>query len=251
MTQKIYDNYYRYFYLDDDNTRKKYAIYSPGLDRFLHVSDLDMWATLETANIISSKIPTIVYVLSPECNELTNDNCLNYSLFNKTAQRVGTSSILVAKQNPVLKMLYPGDTIVNEGPHVDFKDNQEIIEKLIAYINYVYEQTMAIRISEVFYNPFNSKGFFTTYITDDSTNKVATTTDWNNAGLYTQLRNVLYKSNSIEEAESGIIKVWKTNFADIGHMIDGYYKILNIPVPADLLDISGIKSFRNQSSWIF
>lgn len=251
MTQQKYDNHYRYFYHDDNGTRKKYAIYSPGLDRFLHVSDLDLWTTLETANIISSKIPTIVYVLSPDCDEMTNNNCLNYSLLNKSTQRIGSSNILVAKQNPIVKMLYPGDTIVNEGPHVDFKDNQGIMEKLIVYINYVYTQTMAIRITEVFYNPFNSKGFFTTYISNDTTSKVTTTVDWSNSGIFAQIRNALYNSNTPNEANSEIIKIWRNNFEDIGYMLEGYYKILNEPVPSELDDITGHKSFRNQSSWIF
>lgn len=251
MTQKQYDNHYGYFYHDDNGNRKKYAIYSPGLDRFLHVSDQDMWVSLETANIISSKIPTLVYVLSPDCNEMTNDNCLNYSLFNKSTQRVGTSNILVAKQNPVLKMLYPGDTIVNEGPHVDFKNNQEIIEKLVKYINYVYDQTMAIKITEVFYNPFNSKGFINNYIADGSEDKVTSTSDWSNVGVFSLLRTALYKSNSPEEANSAIIEVWKSIFTDIGYTIEGYYKILNIPVPEELVDISGYKSYRYQSAWIF
>jgi hypothetical protein len=210
-----------------------------------------MWISLETANIISSKIPTIVYVLSPDCEEMTNENCTNYSLFNKMSQRIGSSNILVAKQNPVLKMLYPGDKIVNEGPHVDFENNQEIIKKLIRYINYVYSRSMAIKISEVFYNPFNSKGFMSTYVTNGLENKFVTTTDWSNVGVFSQIRNVLYMSDTPEEAESKIIKIWKENFADIGHMIDGYYKILNSPVPQALLDITGLKSNRYQSSWIF
>jgi hypothetical protein len=251
VTQQKYDNYYRYFYQDDNGNRKKYAIYSPGLDRFIHISDLDMWTSLETANIISSKLPTLVYVLSPDCDEITNENCTNYSLFNKTAQRVGSSNILVARQSPVLKMLYPGDIIVNEGLHVDFINNKEILEKLITYTNYVYEQVMAIRITEVFYNPFNSKGFFDTYIADGSKNKVTTTTDWSNSKIFLQLRNSLYISDTSDEATSKIINVWKENFADIGHMIVGYYKILNVPVPDELADLAGIKSNRYQSSWIF
>jgi hypothetical protein len=251
VTQQQYDNHYGYFYQDDEGNRKKYGIYSPGLDRFLHVSDQDMWISLETANIISSKIPTLVYVLSPDCSEIDNNNCLNYSLFNKSTQRVGTSNILVAKQNPTLKMLYPGDKIVNEGPHVDFINNQEILTNLKIYVDYVYSQSMAINISEVFYNPFNSKGFISSYIPNGTEDKVTSTTDYNDANLFLLLRNALYRSNSPEEANAEIISVWRKNFADVGFMIEGYYKILNLPVPEELSDVRGIKSFRNQSSWIF
>jgi len=251
MTQARYNNHYNYFYQDDNGNRKKYAIYSPGLDRFLHVSNQDLWVVLETANIISSKIPTIVYVLSPDCEEMTNYNCLNYSLFDKSSQKVGSSNILVAKQNPMLKMLYPGDTIVDEGLHVDFLNNLEIIEKLSVYINYVYDQAMAIKLTEVFYNPFNSKGFITTYIGDGSENKVTATTDWNNAGVFSLLRNALYDSSTPEEADSAIVEIWKNNFVDVGFMIEGYYKILNVPIPKNLIDVAGMKSYKNQSAWIF
>ena len=45
------------------------AIYAPGLDRFLLVDNYDLWLTMEVARILSSKIPTQVFLLAKDVPE--------------------------------------------------------------------------------------------------------------------------------------------------------------------------------------
>lgn len=250
MTQQRFDNHYNYFYHDHNGQRRNYGIYSPSLDRFLHISDKDFWISFETASLVSSKINTIVYVIPPNHDHVTNENCLNFSLFNKTTQKLWTSNILVGRQNPALKMLYPDDQIVETGIHQDFVDNQEVLDNLVRYINYVYEQAMAIKISEVFYNPFNNKDFMENYLDPVTTEMISSVKDFTGVNVFQKIKNALYLSDSPEEANLNIINVWKQCSDDIGFMIEGYYKILNKPVPVELESYAGIKSYKNQSSWI-
>jgi hypothetical protein len=251
MTQKRFDNHYRYFYHDHNGQRRRYGIYSPGLDRFIHIGDLDFWITFETANILSSKINTIVYILPPGYDEITNENCINYSLFNKTSQKLWTSNILVGRQNPALKMLYPDDIILKSGIPVDFENNVSILDDLRAYTNYVYEQSMAIKLSDVFYNHFNHKDFMDNFVDQETSKALYSAKDWTNVNLFQKVKNVLYLSNTAEEADEKIIEIWKTFTDDIGFMIEGYYKILDRPVPKELENYVGLNSYKNLSVWAF
>ncbi len=251
MTQKRFDNHYNYFYHDHNGLRRNYGIYSPGLDRFLHISNKDLWMSLETANIVCSKISTILYVIPPGHEHINNENCINYSLFNKTSQKVWTSNILVGRQNPALKMLYPDDQIIETGIPQDFANNKEILNQLVRYINFVHEQVMAIKISEVFYNHFNNKDFMDNYVDLETAEMLQSKKDWTGANVLQRIKNVLYLSNTPEEAETKIIDIWKTYTNDIGFMIEGYYKILDKPVPTELENYIGVKSYKNHSAWIF
>lgn len=251
MTQKRFDNHYNYFYHDHNGQRRNYGIYSPGLDRFLHISNKDLWMSYETAGIVSSKINSIVYVMPPNCDHITNENCTNFSLFNKTAQRLWTSNILVGRQNPALKMLYPDDQIIESGTPVDFENNREMLDKLVSYINYVYEQSMALRLSEIFYNPFNNKDFMDNYLDPKTSEMLPSDKDWTGVNLFQRIKNALYLGDSPEDADSRLIDIWKTYSSDIGFMIEGYYKILNKPIPSELENYIGIKSYKKHSAWIF
>ncbi len=251
MTQKRFDNHYNYFYHDHNGQRRNYGIYAPGLDRFIHISNKDIWISFETANLISSKIATILYVMPPGCNHIDNKNCINFGLFDKTSQKVWTSNILVGRQNPMIKMLYPEDKIVDVGIHSDFKDNQEILNKLSSYTEYVYEQSMAIKLSDAFYNSFNNKDFINNYLDLETQDMVSLKKDWTGSNILQRIKNVLYLSDNQEEADKKIIDIWKSYSTDIGFMLEGYYKILDKPVPAELINYAGMKSYKNTSAWVF
>lgn len=252
--QKRYDNQYKYFYNDDKGQRRTYGIYAPGIDRFLHIDNSDFWISMDTANILSSKIPTLTYVLPTETYGINNQNCLTYCIFNKTDQRVGNSTILVARQHPMFKFLYSEDTLVNAGIPEDYKESQDSLIQIKRYVDYVYQQCMAINISEIFYNPFNSKGFINTYMPDgwgEEINSKEFDRTKLQKGIFANLRSILYQSNTPEEADAKIIDLWNNNYYDVGYLIDGYYKILGIPLPKQLKDKSGLKANTNSSTYIF
>jgi hypothetical protein len=239
--QNRFDNHYTYFYLDSKGNRRKYGIYSPGLDRFLSVDENDIWVSLQAAEMLSSKIPVLLYVLPTELNGLNNSNCLEYGIFNKLNQKIQGSNILVGRQSPMIKFLYDDDLIYNFGMHKEFNDvgNKKEILNLKNFSDYLLEQSYAVNLAEAFYNPFNIGKILEQYLHEEDYKNIDSKRDNSKTknGIFKELRNIMYLSKDISDAETKIIDFWKNNFHDVGHVIKGYYKILDKPVPKELEDI--------------
>lgn len=92
--QNNIDNYFL-----SNSKHRGFGIYSLILDRFILVDDRDLMLVMKTANILLSKLQTLVYCL-PADHPLTNDNCIDYSIHNKTNQKIATSAALVAGTYP-------------------------------------------------------------------------------------------------------------------------------------------------------
>lgn len=229
---KRFDNFYKHFYRDENGHPKKHGIYSPGLDRFILISDEDFWVTLETAELLSSKIPTMVFVLSNR--EITNDNCLHYSIGNKPKLRVNNSTIYVGRQNPLLRILYDDDYLINEGIPEDYIDRLEILEKLQTYAKFVNEQMFAIKIANSFYNFIDTKSFIDNYIPESWSEGISTFSDRSKTehGIFFHLKHILYTSNDQIEAETAIENFWLEHGKDqSAAFLHGYYKILGKEIP--------------------
>lgn len=238
--QKKFNNRYEYFYFNSRGERRKNAIFSPGIDRFILVDEKDFWVTLQTAELLSSKLPTICYLLPPTDNDITYSNCINYTIKNKINQKIGPSSIIAARQNPMLKFLYDEDEIINYGVPEDYKNNFGIIEEILMYARFVQEQVYVLKILDEFYNFSNTKKFADLYIDQEWLNNVSTKNDRSvsDKGIFFELRKILYLSDSIEEATDKIIDFWLENSTDQVYILNGYYKILNTPIPEKLKEIS-------------
>ncbi len=250
--QKQYDNNYKFFYKDSQGNRRRHGIFAPGLDRFVLVDDSDFWITLQTAEILSSKLPTLVYILPPSANDIDNKNCLDYTIFNKTQQKVGPSSITCARQQPILKILYDADTISYAGTPKDFEDRLAILNRLKGYADFVHICSYAISITESFYNVNDLQKFINQYTDVSWTADIAAAKDRSNLdkGLFFKLRNILYLSDTQEQAEKEIIECWKNYSYDQTHLMIGFYKIINQNVPGELEHL--IKaSPKNISTFLF
>ena len=110
-----YDNSYKRFYVTSQGEKRKNAIFAPGIDRFILIDEYDFWTTLQIAEILSSKLPTVAYILQPNPPDINNTNCINYTIYNKTTQNLGTSPIVGGRQHPLLKVLNDIDSIVDVG----------------------------------------------------------------------------------------------------------------------------------------
>jgi len=259
MTQKRNENHYSYFYRDEHGIRRRYGIYAPSIDRFLHISDQDMWMSLETAEIVSSKIQTMVYVLppgyiTPTHQEIVNNqNCTNWGIYDKSNLTVGSSNVLGARQTPAIKMLYPDDTLVQyNSPPVDFASNLDMFIKIKEYVDYVYPRVTALNISSTFHNPYYSKKFISKYLDKGWEENTSNNLDHSRVegGIDNAIKNILYKSETPEEAEDTIAKFWLSNHLDIGYMMTGYYRILGMPVPDMLRPYSTSTIYFNHSVWV-
>ena len=234
--QKQYDNNYKFFYKDSEGNRRRQGIFAPGLDRFILVDDSDFWITLQTAEILSSKLPTLAYILSPSTKEMTNENCLDYTIFNKTQQKVGPSSIACARQQPILKILYDADAVSYAGVPKDFEDRTDMLARLKSYADFVHTCVYAINLTESFYNVNDLQRFINQYTDTSWTKDIAAARDRSSLdkGVFFKLRNILYLSNNQKQAEKEIIDCWKNYSQDQSHLITGYYKIINQEIPEEL-----------------
>lgn len=230
--QNKFDHHYKYFYKDSQGNPRKYGIFAPGVNRFILIDEDDVWMTLQTAELLSSKLPTVVFALSINDGGITNKSCINFTIADKTQLRVGLVSMLTSKQAPMLKTLYDTDEIVNDGLPEGYKDNLPALEKLLDYAEFVHEQVYAMNITEALYNISNTSKFADLYIdTELSTRPDLTNLD---RGVFFEIRKILYLADSIEQAKEQITKCWETNSADQSHVMSGYYKVLNISVPDKL-----------------
>lgn len=244
MTQERDQYHYSLFYRDHKGIRRRYAIYAPSLDRFLHVSDQDMWASFETAEILSSKIQTQLCILPPgfvsppEYKALIdNQNCIYYGIHDKSELGQVYSNILNWRQTPNIIMLYPEDKLQCHDILPDkFNEHPDMFKRLKEYTDYVYPRVAAAAILPQFFNPLYNQRFIEQYGDDGWADTTSNKVDPSNTknGIEYELKNILYSSNSIDEAEDRIYKFWKKNRLGIKFMIKGYYKLIGAKMPEDL-----------------
>lgn len=235
-------------YKDINGNPRKCGIFAPGLDRFILIDDIDHWMVLETAEILSSKIPTMVYILPALDIDINNSNCLNYTLYNKTEERIGARLISVGRQNPALRILGNLGKLAFDGPPEDYKseERQEILARLQQYAQYVLKQVHAINIAEVMFNPCDNKNFLDKYVVQYPDFKTMVDRSTTPTGVFNELRHVLYLSNTIEEAEQQIIDLWLRNYHEQEYMLAGFYKLLEQEVPDQLKNHTNFKTIKIQ-----
>jgi hypothetical protein len=236
---------YEHFYKDSRGNRRRSGIFAPGIDRFILIDDYDFWMTFETAELISSKVPTVAYILPPTDFELTNANCIGYTIFNKTKQRIGPSPISIARQNPQLKFLFDYTKITFSDIPEDYKtdDRRPMLTKLQEWADYVHNLVYVINMTEALFNPFNNKDFVQKYANPQWLAGLKSKVDRSATenGVFFEIRHALYMANNIEDAELRILNIWKDHYHEQQYMLHGFYKIWNRPVPEELADVATYK----------
>lgn len=230
MIQQNFDIKTTSFYKDSDGNRRKYGIYAPPIDRFLHVSDQDLWMTLQTAALLSSKIQTSVYVL-PSHTEITNENCLYWGLYEKN------NAVLSSKQGPSVKLLHPSNRLIPyEDFPKDFTEDPTLLNKLKKYVDYIYPRVCAINLSLVYADMHESNTPILQSLDNEWINKFP---DYYKSPVGRDFKNILYTKNSPKEAEDAINAYWQefaVTKAPTGSwdMVRHYYTILGEPIPSNL-----------------
>lgn len=203
---------YKTFYIDDTGARKKNGIYCPVIDRWLLIDEYDHHVTLETANCLSSKIATMVYVLPNNIGELNNENCLNYIIFDKTNEKKGRTSDLIQGQTPLLRKFNDTRQFLNKGYPEDFKTDEGIavLYKLKTYAEFVHQIMYAIKICEVSINFYDNKTFSNMYFSENLLQGIAPCYDRSDLehGLLNSIKQILYKSSTVDEATAKMLTLW-------------------------------------------
>jgi len=217
--------YYERFYKDHT-----YAIFAPGLDRFILTDNTDYWITMQTAELLCSKLPTVMFIVP----RIELNNPTDYTLINKAQFKIGPSTISIARQYPQMKYIRDNKEIVFMGQAVDYTIEQT--DNLKRFSNYVHELSYAISITEALYNPYNNSTFLEKYIGLENIEDLSHKSDRSKNNVFSLIRRTVYESNTIEEIKQNIIDIWLDNYHEQEYLISGFYNTLGESVPEQLKD---------------
>lgn len=182
---------------------RRYGLYSPGLDRFLLVDGLDLWGLHHAACLLASKIQTLVCVFAAGEPEFTNENCLNWSLTEK-------SKVFPRKQTPGSFLIESNSSCVQVGPPSGFAERMPELLKDQTFALFVLHATYAMRLADLivgsdyrFRNEDQSfyTGFFAKEIKPTEIAAATDRTLWQN-GFQGEIGAILYRAQTIEQARN-------------------------------------------------
>ena len=236
VNQGTHSNYYSLSYGKVNGN----VIFSPGIDRFILADNFDVWTVFETAKLLSSKIPTQAYVLNKSAEQFNSGDCINWTFRDKSNLKVMGSSVITARQTPILTKILAGDPVVREGYPVDY-DNPEgrlIISNLQDYARFTLRALYAVKFADACNNIKPTSEFFDYF--DPSLGKVISNSPdhtFSEYGMVKTVKAILYHANTVEEALSNIELAMK-DAQDHPNFRNKFYEILGIDVP------DGVKNLR-------
>ena len=240
--EKTYDFFIHSFYGNNFGKRvNANIIYSPGIDRIIAVDSYDPFTAVESAQILSSKLPLLVGILTKNDDMgINNYNCLEYTLKEKTAQ-AGSSSILVSRQTPLLKRLTGG--VVKVGPTVEYGegDRKEVLMQLHEYSKFVIQAWHAVKVLDLIFNIYPLGVYADDYFNDTIPAEFKTPYDNTNiatgTGVKQELKKILYRADTPEQALEQIEDLW-ASVPDAVLFRNAWYQVLELPLPDRLKNIT-------------
>lgn len=204
------------------------GIYCQAFDRWLLITEHDFWIALETAKVLSSKIATTVYIMPK--SELTNDNCMDYMLINKTTEKRGMAADLISSQIPTLKVLNNSNNIMFAGLPEDYKHpaGKFALAKLKEYANFVHKYVTAAQLCNVLVNHQDNKTFSRDYLPKEWYDSVTSYGDRTKIddGVLNEVKRILYFSNDIKEARVNITNILQKEYKKIDWIVDSFYEMI-------------------------
>ena len=237
--QNNIDNYFL-----TNTGHRSFGIYSLALDRFILVDNRDLLLIMRTANILLSKLQTLVYCLLAE-HPLTNDNCLDYSIYNKSNQKIATSAALVAGTYPLLRHFPANAVLTDSGIPEDFKSCVEQLENIKNYAAFVNKCNYAINLTQMIFD-FDSNNIYANGIVPaEWTEQFVIGQDRSDLpqGIFFELQKTLYLSHSVDEATDKIHKIWLEHSADQFWLRDGFYSLMEWEQPKELTEVKQTNEF--------
>jgi hypothetical protein len=236
-----------------------YVLFSPGIDRFFLVDSLDPWIMLETSRILSSKISNIVYILDQETPYFDNSDCLYFTTKHKMDEKFyGGPTVMSHRQSSFMIKIRPDIIIKTDWP-IDFikPERKNALLKLQEYSQFVLRTVHALTCAINLRNSFPEKYYVETYFKDSCPPDLTARPDTTDAphGIENLIKNILYDSNSINEALENIHDAWrKYSWQDVLGIRQTFYTYSGIEQPQDLADLGNPGNFdkdRNpQTMWV-
>jgi hypothetical protein len=219
---------YHKFYFDINNQSRNNGIYCPGLDRWILVDSYDFWITLETAQILSSKIASMVYLLPNDLGGMTNENSLSYSIKDKSQEKKGKVADLISSQIPSLR-IGKRPTFAGVPVDFDFDIGLSALNKLKLYAEYVNKCLYATNLVHALMGHTNNLQFSTNYFPTEWTDQVTLYSDRSNLhhGILKEIKRILYFGKSVESAREQISKLLENNYLECDDLINKFYSFMD------------------------
>lgn len=227
-----------------------HAFYSPGVGRFFSISSLDEFTAYEVAQILSSKMPSIVlFAIEGNTPPFFHDNSHEYGLLNKNAFKDSYE-----RQTPICKKMDMDNiTKLGEMP-VDFNpksniENWKVFSQFKDYTEFVMRVWYAAKRTEMIHNffPFENYAleFFRDSLPEDFEAKPDVSLGKTKIGIKREIKEILYYGNSEQDVLAKIKKMWEENSTVYtGKWRGEFYRIAGIDpaikeLPKTLEDYTG------------
>jgi hypothetical protein len=231
-----------HFYPSVDN-KTYYALYAPAIERFLLIDKHNLFCLFRTAQVLSSKINTVVIILSnkEKLPLMNNENCLEFTLnHSKFHAEISGSNL---KQSPTVSFLNNNIKIIKSLFPVDFKKEKILeLQKYAQFVNLcIHSIMLTALINQQTHIENEQEEYESFYFNKDQ-----------KPGLVTELTNILLFADTIEEAKKQLEQFWikklkinleqrvywpekiKKEFTTHCSM---FYEVAKIDVPADIQNI--------------
>lgn len=187
------------------DSRTYYALYAPAIARFLLIDNHNLFCVHRAAQVLSSKINTVVLIL-PGINhtpQMNNENCLKFTLNHSKFQPEISGTEL--KQNPIVSFLSDNHRIIKTNFPIDFS-TQDIREKLLElqkYAQFVNLCVHAIMLTSLLNQnaelDYQQKDYESFYFNQTQ-----------HPGEVTEVMHILLFADNITEAKEQLEQYWVT-----------------------------------------
>jgi hypothetical protein len=237
-----------------------YTLFTPSVDRFIITDHYDLWAMVETAKILTSKISPMIYVLSkPNADPMNITNCLEYTTRHKKDEpEYGGAGTNRHKQSASLKKIFT-DNIIHAGLPADYSSPSRLamLYRLQEYALFTLRCVYAINLANEYRNSFPEKEYVDAFFKDEFPADFKLMPDNTSApyGIKHEIKNILYHSMTVEEALASIHEAWaKYSMTDVTGVRQHFYHIMGIVEPDATRIIGGPgqwnKQFHESTAWV-
>ena len=237
-------------YYPSHNNNTYYALYSPPIQRFLLVDNYNIFVFFKTAQILSSKINTVLFVLPSDEKwpQMTNNNCLKFTFHHiKFQNECGGNNI---KQSPTVSFLKINRStkIVKTIFPTDFQDENRKrkileIQEYAQFVNLCMHSIMLTSIIHQQAHIEQEQNEYRSFLFNEPLQPT----------LATHFMNILTFANSIKEAQEQIKSFWLTTIqqnistrvfytekvkTEFFNHCNEFYSILGINTPIEIQELA-------------
>lgn len=240
LLEKYYPSY---------NNDTYYGLYSPPIRRFLLIDYHNIFALFKTAQVLSSKINTVLFILPSQYKfpKMTNDNCLRFTFQHCKFQN--ESSGHSVKQSPTATFLRADRSVklVKANLPAEFEDEKrrkKILETQ-NYAQYINNCMHAIMLTSIIHQQIHIEqehNEYNSFLFNEPQQPTLTT----------QIMHILTLANNINEAQDQIKTLWLNLITEnlnkrifwpekwkreLQNHCSEFYEILGTTIPAEIQQV--------------